>query len=47
MRDQSALGLTRLDRQDQRELSPLTAAYRDKFGFPLIMPSATRDRDQC
>lgn len=42
-RDQSALGLTRLDQKDHEELADLTSRYQDRFGFPLIM--AVRDRE--
>jgi OHCU decarboxylase len=41
--DQSVLGLTRLAEQEQQELSALTQAYRDRFGFTLIM--AVRDQE--
>jgi OHCU decarboxylase len=41
--DQSVLGLTRLAEQEQQELSALTQAYRDRFGFTLIM--AVRDHE--
>jgi OHCU decarboxylase len=40
--DQSVLGLTRLAEQEHQELASLTKAYRDRFGFPLIM--AVRDQ---
>jgi uric acid transporter len=40
--DQSVLGLTRLAEQEHQELAALTAAYRDRFGFTLIM--AVRDQ---
>jgi OHCU decarboxylase len=43
MRDQSTLGLTRLDDKSHTELSDLTTQYRDRFGFPLVM--SVRDRD--
>ncbi|HQF03034.1 MAG TPA: 2-oxo-4-hydroxy-4-carboxy-5-ureidoimidazoline decarboxylase [Phycicoccus sp.] len=43
MRDQSVLGLTRLDDRSQEELNDLTAKYREKFGFPLV--TCVRDRD--
>ncbi len=36
IRDQSVLGLTRLGDIEHEELGSLTAAYRDRFGFPLI-----------
>jgi OHCU decarboxylase len=41
--DQSVLGLTRLAEQEQQELASLTQAYRDRFGFTLIM--AVRDHE--
>jgi OHCU decarboxylase len=41
--DQSVLGLTRLAEQEQQELGSLTQAYRDRFGFTLIM--AVRDHE--
>jgi len=37
------LGLTRLAEQEQQELASLTRAYRDRFGFTLIM--AVRDHE--
>ena len=40
--DQSVLGLTRLAEQEHKELAALTKAYRDRFGFTLIM--AVRDQ---
>jgi uric acid transporter len=40
--DQSVLGLTRLAEQEHQELAALTQAYRDRFGFTLIM--AVRDQ---
>ena len=43
LRDQSALGLTRLDAKDHDELSDLDAQYRERFGFPLV--TCVRDRD--
>jgi uric acid transporter len=43
LRDQSALGLTRLDQKDHTELSDLTSQYRERFGFPLV--TCVRDRD--
>ena len=43
LRDQSALGLTRLDENEQTELTELTTAYRERFGFPLI--ACVRDED--
>lgn len=42
-RDQSTLGLTRLDEKDHDELADLTARYEERFGFPLIL--SVRDRD--
>jgi uric acid transporter len=41
--DQSVLGLTRLAEQEQQELASLTQAYRDRFGFTLIM--SVRDHE--
>ena len=41
--DQSVLGLTRLAEQEQQELSALTRAYRDRFGFTLI--TSVRDHE--
>jgi uric acid transporter len=43
LRDQSVLGLTRLDEKAHSELSELTSQYRDRFGFPLV--TCVRDRD--
>jgi OHCU decarboxylase len=43
LKDQSILGLTRLDNAQHDELSELTTQYRDRFGFPLVM--CVRDRD--
>jgi OHCU decarboxylase len=43
LRDQSTLGLTRLDEKDHTELADLTSKYRDRFGFPLV--TCVRDRD--
>ena len=40
--DQSVLGLTRLAEAEHQELAALTKAYRERFGFPLIM--AVRDQ---
>ena len=40
--DQSVLGLTRLAEAEHEELAALTKAYRDRFGFTLIM--AVRDQ---
>jgi uric acid transporter len=36
LRDQSSLGLTRLAESEHTELAELTAAYRERFGFPLV-----------
>jgi OHCU decarboxylase len=36
-RDQSVLGLDRLNDDDYAEFAELNAAYREKFGFPLIV----------
>jgi OHCU decarboxylase len=41
--DQSALGLNRLAEKEHQELASLTAAYRDRFGFPLV--TAVRDNE--
>ncbi len=41
--DQSVLGLTRLAEQEHEELGSLTQAYRERFGFPLIV--SVRDQD--
>jgi OHCU decarboxylase len=35
--DQSTAGLTRLTDEDHAAFTELTSAYRDKFGFPLIV----------
>jgi OHCU decarboxylase len=43
LRDQSSLGLTRLDEKDHLELSDLANQYRERFGFPLV--TCVRDRD--
>src|SRR4051794_39531595 len=40
--DQSTLGLHRLAEKEHEELASLTAAYRDRFGSPLV--TAVRDR---
>jgi len=40
--DQSVLGLTRLAEAEHEELAALTKAYRERFGFTLIM--AVRDQ---
>jgi OHCU decarboxylase len=37
VRDQSAAGLTRLSNEDHQRFSELTAAYRERFGIPLIV----------
>jgi OHCU decarboxylase len=36
-RDQASAGLTRLADEEHEELAALTAAYRERFGFPLIV----------
>jgi OHCU decarboxylase len=41
VRDQSSLGLDQLNDEDYEEFRELNGAYRDKFGFPLIV--AVRD----
>ena len=41
--DQSVLGLTRLAEQERHELTALTEAYRDRFGFTLI--TSVRDHE--
>jgi OHCU decarboxylase len=41
--DQASLGLTILRDQEHEELGELTSAYRERFGFPLVI--AVRDRD--
>ena len=43
LRDQSALGLTHLAENEQADLTALTTAYRERFGFPLI--ACVRDED--
>jgi OHCU decarboxylase len=43
LRDQSALGLTHLAENEQTDLTALTTAYRERFGFPLI--ACVRDED--
>src|SRR6476620_3214480 len=43
LRDQSSLGLTRLDEKGHGELAELTSQYRDRFGLPLV--TCVRDRD--
>jgi OHCU decarboxylase len=40
-RDQSVLGLDRLNDEDYEEFAEMNRAYREKFGFPLIV--AVRD----
>jgi OHCU decarboxylase len=42
MGDQSSLGLTILRDQEHEELGELTSAYRERFGFPLVV--SVRDR---
>ncbi|HWL97429.1 MAG TPA: 2-oxo-4-hydroxy-4-carboxy-5-ureidoimidazoline decarboxylase [Nocardioidaceae bacterium] len=42
--DQSAAGLTRLTPDDYEEFDRLTAAYRERFGIPLIV--CVRDMDR-
>jgi OHCU decarboxylase len=42
VRDQSAAGLDRLSPEEYAAFRQLTTAYRDKFGFPLII--AVRDK---
>src|SRR4051794_7564441 len=42
LRDQSSLGLTRLDEATHAEFAELTSAYRERFGFPLVV--CVRDR---
>ena len=41
--DQSSLGLDRLAEKEHAELAALTAAYRERFGFPLV--TAVRGQD--
>ena len=36
-RDQASAGLTRLADEDREEFAELAAAYRERFGFPLIV----------
>jgi OHCU decarboxylase len=46
-RDQGSAGLTRLADEDREEFAALAAAYRQRFGFPLIVcvrDSGTRER---
>jgi uric acid transporter len=42
MGDQSSLGLTILRDEEHEELGELTSAYRERFGFPLVL--SVRDR---
>ncbi len=37
LRDQSSLGLTYLAESEHAELATLTAAYRERFGFPFVV----------
>ncbi|TDU83653.1 OHCU decarboxylase [Kribbella voronezhensis] len=37
LRDQAARGLTYLSEPDRDELASITAAYRERFGFPLVI----------
>ncbi|TCO19131.1 OHCU decarboxylase [Kribbella steppae] len=43
LRDQSAHGLTFLAEPDRDELATITEAYRERFGFPLVI--SVRDAD--
>jgi uric acid transporter len=46
-RDQASAGLTRLADEDHVDFAELTAAYRERFGFPLIVcvrDSGSRER---
>jgi OHCU decarboxylase len=43
LKDQSARGLTRLGDTEHEELAELTDAYRERFGFPLVI--SVRDAD--
>ncbi|MGY4768858.1 2-oxo-4-hydroxy-4-carboxy-5-ureidoimidazoline decarboxylase [Kribbella sp. CWNU-51] len=43
LRDQEALGLTFLADPDRDELATITEAYRERFGFPLVI--SVRDAD--
>ena len=43
LRDQSARGLTFLAEPDRDELAAITEAYRERFGFPLVI--SVRDAD--
>jgi OHCU decarboxylase len=47
VRDQGSAGLTRLADEDRAEFAQLAAAYRERFGFPLIVcvrDSGSRER---
>jgi OHCU decarboxylase len=37
LRDQSAAGLDRLTPEESESFNTLNKAYRDKFGFPLVV----------
>ena len=37
LRDQSSAGLDRLSPEEHESFSKLNGAYRDKFGFPLVV----------
>jgi uric acid transporter len=37
LRDQSSAGLDRLSPEEYESFRKLTTAYRDKFGFPLVV----------
>ena len=37
LRDQSSAGLDRLSPEEDESFSKLNSAYRDKFGFPLVV----------
>jgi 2-oxo-4-hydroxy-4-carboxy--5-ureidoimidazoline (OHCU) decarboxylase len=43
LRDQSARGLTFLAEPDRDELAAVTAEYKERFGFPLVI--SVRDAD--
>jgi OHCU decarboxylase len=43
VRDQSVLGLNRLDDEDYEEFRKLNQAYREKFGFPYIASVRTAE----
>jgi uric acid transporter len=43
LKDQSARGLNRLGDTEHEELAELTEAYRERFGFPLVI--SVRDAD--